>query len=60
MRKIVFGLFAVIAASTFLTGCTSPDNDMRNYSINSYQGPLPMEDYRRVNPESYGVPVTPR
>jgi hypothetical protein len=59
MRKIVFGLFAIIATTIF-TGCTSPDNGMRNYSINSYQGPLPMDDYQRVNPESYGVPVTPR
>ena len=60
MRKIVLGMFALIAVCSTLTGCTSPDNAMRNYSINSYQGPLPMDDYRKVNPESYGVPVTPR
>ena len=60
MRKIVLGIFADFAACTVFTGCTSPDNDMRNYSINSYQGPLPMEDYKRVNPESYGVPASPR
>jgi hypothetical protein len=44
----------------FFTGCTSPDNGMRSYSIQSYQGPMPMDDYRRINPETYGVPVQPR
>jgi hypothetical protein len=60
MRKTVLGILGVLAFSSFLTGCTSPDNRMRSYSIQSYQGPLPMEDYRRVNPESYGVAVSPQ
>lgn len=60
MRKLVLGIVGVVAFCGFFTGCTSPDNSMRSYSIQSYQGPLPMADYRQVNPETYGVPLTPR
>ena len=60
MRKLLLGILGVVAVCGAFTGCTSPDNDMRAYSVRSYQGPLPMEDLRRINPETYGVPVTPR
>ena len=59
MRKIL-GIIGVLTVCGFFTGCTNPDNDMRSYSIRSYQGPLPLEDLRRVNPEVYGVPVEAR
>jgi hypothetical protein len=58
MRKKLFGLFAVcIFGPAFLSGCTSSHNSVQSYSIRSYQGPLPMNDYRYINPESYGVPA---
>jgi len=52
MRKIFLGLFASVAFCSLLTGC----NSVQGYSLRSYQGPLPMEDYRYVTPETYGVP----
>jgi hypothetical protein len=59
MRKIL-GILGFLAICSTFTGCTNPDNDMRSYSIRSFQGPLPLEDLRRVNPEVYGVPVDAR
>ncbi|HEX7858751.1 MAG TPA: hypothetical protein VF773_00330 [Verrucomicrobiae bacterium] len=59
MRKIL-GIIAVLTVCGFFTGCTNPDNATRSYSIRSYQGPLPLDDLQRVNPEVYGVPVDPR
>jgi hypothetical protein len=60
MRKIVLGIIGVAAVCGLFAGCTTPDNSMRSYSIQSYQGPMPMHDLRQINPETYGVPVTPR
>jgi hypothetical protein len=56
MKKNVFGIAGIMLLCTFLTGCTS----IQNYSIRSYQGPLPMNDYQHVHMDTYGVPVTPR
>jgi hypothetical protein len=56
MRKKVFGIIGLVALGSFLTGCTS----VQNYSLRSYQGPLPMADHQYVNPESYGVTAIPR
>ena len=52
----LFGWFLFAAVSLILTGCGT----IENYSLRSYQGPLPMEDYRHINPDAYGVPVTTR
>jgi len=55
MRKkalALLGLFAAAVFCSFLTGC----NAVQNYSLQSYQGPLPMSDYRYVIPDAYGVP----
>ena len=60
MKLKFLGIVGALMVCGFITGCTSPDNKVRNYSIQSYQGPLPMEDYQRINPETYGVPVEPR
>jgi hypothetical protein len=54
MRKKVLALFAGVVLCSFFTGC----NAVQSYSIRSYQGPLPMADYRYVNPEAYGVPTS--
>jgi hypothetical protein len=54
MKFFGWGFFAAI--SMMLTGCSS----IQNYSIRSYQGPLPMEDYRSINPVAYGIPVATR
>lgn len=56
MRKNLFGIAGLMLVCTLLTGCTA----VQNYSIRSYQGPLPMADYQNVHMESYGVPVSPR
>jgi hypothetical protein len=52
----LFGWILFASVSLMLGGCSA----VQNYSIKSYQGPLPMEDYRHINPEAYGVPVTTR
>ncbi|HEV8542493.1 MAG TPA: hypothetical protein VGR78_08875 [Verrucomicrobiae bacterium] len=52
MKKLFLGLFASAAFCSLLTGCSS----VQGYSLRSYQGPLPMEDYSYVSPETYGVP----
>jgi len=59
MKKLS-GILGLIVLSVVLTGCTSTQNSMQAYSIRSYQGPLPMEDYQHINREAYGVPVSPR
>ena len=56
MRYRLMGLAGAIAVCFGFTGCTAT----QNYSVRSFQGPLPMEDYRWVNPDSYGVPISPR
>jgi hypothetical protein len=61
MRKKLSGIIGLIVVSSFLTGCNSTQrNSVQGYSIRSYQGPLPMADYRYVNPEAYGIPANPR
>lgn len=56
MKLKFFTAFLFAAVCFVLTGCTS----VQNYSLRSYQGPLPMEDYRFINAETYGVPLTPQ
>ena len=56
MKKKLFGWVLLFAVSFVFTGCSA----VENYSIRSYQGPMPMKDYRYVNPEAYGVPLTAR
>lgn len=56
MKKQIFALALLAVAGFILSGCTA----VRNYSLRSYQGPLPMEDYRHVDPDSYGIPTTAR
>jgi hypothetical protein len=56
MKIKLIWLVLFTAMSFVLTGCTA----VQNYSLRSYQGPLPIEDYRYVNPEAYGVPLSAR
>lgn len=60
MIKKVAGIIGLAVFATLFSGCTNTQNSIQGYSIRSYQGPLPMADYRYVNPEAYGVPVGPR
>ena len=53
-KFLTWVLLAVVVG--FSTGC----NSVKNYSIRSYQGPLPLEDYRYVHDETYGVPLSLR
>ena len=52
MNKRFVGSFLLALVAIAFTGCST----VQNYSLRSYQGPLPIEDYRWVDPESYGVP----
>lgn len=54
MTKRLLGLAGLVLVCSVLSGCTA----VKNYSIRSYQGTIPLNDYRYVNPESYGVPAT--
>jgi hypothetical protein len=56
MKMKLFGWVLFACVTFVLTGCTA----VQNYSIRSYQGPLPLEDYRYINPEAYGVPLSSR
>ena len=56
MNMKFFGLLLLLSLTFILTGCTA----VQNYSIRSYQGPPPLEDYRYVNPDAYGVPTAAR
>lgn len=51
-KKLISWVLLGVVAMVF-TGCTS----VQNYSLRSYQGPLPLEDYRYINTEAYGVPT---
>jgi hypothetical protein len=56
IRKLVVrAVFSAVLLGVF-AGCTATTN----YSLRSYQGPLPLEDYRFVNVHTYGAPVTGR
>jgi len=59
-----FSLLACLAlialVSSLGTGCSSTQGSMQGYSIRTYQGPLPMTDYRRLNPEAYGASTATR
>lgn len=56
MTKKVFGIAGLMLVCAVFTGCTS----LKNYSIRSYQGPLPINDHQSVAMDTYGVPTTPR
>lgn len=53
MNKKLFSWGLLVLTCVLFTGCTA----VQNYSLRSYQGPLPLEDYRYINPEGYGVPA---
>jgi len=50
MRKKIVGIFGLVGLSLVLTGC----NAVQGYSVRSYQGPLPINDYQFLNAESTG------
>jgi hypothetical protein len=52
-KKSLAPVLLMFAVLGILTGCAA----VQNYSLRSYQGPLPMQDYRYVNAEAYGVPA---
>jgi hypothetical protein len=56
IRKLVVRTIFCAALLGVLSGCTS----VTNYSLRSYQGPLPLDDYRFVDVHTYGSPVTGR
>lgn len=56
MNKKMFSWALLVFVVGLSTGC----NAIKNYSIRSYQGPLPLEDYRYMHEESYGVPLSLR
>lgn len=56
MKKPIFAWALLFLVSVAFTGCTA----VKNYSLRSYQGPLPANDYRHIDAESYGVPSVMR
>lgn len=50
MKKIA-SLAGLLGLVLLVNGCTT----VQNYSLRSYQGPLPMDDYAHVNADSYGA-----
>lgn len=50
MKKVV-SLFGLLGLVLLTNGCTA----IQNYSLRSYQGALPMQDYAHVNEDSYGA-----
>lgn len=56
MNKKMFSWALLVLVAGLFSGCTS----VKNYSIRSYQGPLPLEDYKYMDEESYGVPLSLR
>jgi hypothetical protein len=52
MKKIA-SLVALMGLVVLVNGCTT----VQNYSLRSYQGPLPMDDYTHISAESYGAPA---
>ena len=56
MNKKIFSWALLALVAGFSIGC----NAVKNYSVRSYQGPLPLEDYRYMQEETYGVPLSLR
>ena len=53
INKKIFGLLFICGASILLTGCSA----VKNYSIRSYQGPMPLHEYQYMDTDSYGAIV---
>jgi hypothetical protein len=57
MRMKVLAMLGFAAICLVLTGC----NAVQGYSVRSYQGPLPLDDYQYINQDSsYGGAVSVR
>jgi hypothetical protein len=56
MRKKLLGFCALIGFCFLLTGC----NVVQGYSVRSYQGPLPLDDYQYLNANAADAVGTPR
>lgn len=48
MRNKVLAIFGLVGFCLLLSGCSS----VQGYSVRSYQGPLPMNDYQYLNQSS--------
>jgi predicted component of type VI protein secretion system len=48
MRNKIVGLLALFGLCFVLTGCSS----VQGYSVRSYQGPLPLDDFQFLNPDA--------
>jgi hypothetical protein len=48
MNKKFLGILGLLGLCFVLTGC----NAIQGYSVRSYQGPLPMNDYQFLNQNS--------
>jgi hypothetical protein len=56
MRKKLVGILGLVGLSLVLTGC----NAVQGYSVRSYQGPLPMDDYQYLNASAASGAVSAR
>lgn len=56
MKNKFFAMLALVGVCFVFTGC----NAVQGYSVRSYQGPLPMNDYQYLNQDSYGTPMAGR
>jgi hypothetical protein len=56
MKNKILATLALVGICLAFTGC----NAVQGYSVRSYQGPLPMQDYQYLNQDSYGAPVAAR
>ncbi len=55
MKKNLFAWALLSAVVVIFTGCAS----VQDYSLRSYQGPLPMGDYQHLNSDTYGASPLP-
>ena len=51
--KKSFVMLAVAGVCLSTTGC----NQIRNYSVRSYQGPMPLTEYEHMDASQHGVPA---
>ena len=56
MRMKVLAMLGFAAISLILTGC----NAVQGYSVRSYQGPLPLNDYQYLNQDAAASAVSAR
>lgn len=55
MKKNLFAWALLSVVAVLFTGCAS----VQDYSLRSYQGPLPMGDYQHLNADAYGATTLP-